>query len=259
MKPSKILQAIGVLLFVASLFVNYYYPQPDNVVLGGIIINALTTGAGIVTTFGPTAQMENNVVIGDVDTANPLQAIKLTVGGKTKIDISGSQPLCSWFTKIAQRMVGSGVVGLTLKLATGRITGNEQNNSLLSLTNNGATTPTVFAYSDRGVKGDGVPFITNTTQIVALANATFYGKDFKYLAITPSANVASVDVVFRDGTPMNMSVIELDDLFARDNDTQTDGRLDAVITTLDNTDGKFISVRVNATTAVTVLGVALDQ
>jgi hypothetical protein len=213
-----------------------------------LIITALTTGAGVNTSLSGLGQVEENIVIGTVDTAMPLQGLKVVIGSKTTIDIQGSVPLVSTFAKFMQRVVGSGIVGLILKVATGRII---QQGCSLIFTNGGATTPSVYAYSDNNVNGNGTPLQAVTVGLNALTNQTF--QNFAGLFVTPQANVGSFDVVFADGTSQNMSAIEANALFATKNDTQATGVLDAVVTGYDNRDKSIMSVRVNATTAVTVL------
>jgi len=71
--------------------------------------------------------------------------------------------------------------------------------------------------------------------------------------ITPSANAGSIDIQYNDGTSVTMMALEVDALFAMKNPTEANGKLDAVVTVLDNTEGKIAWARVNATTALTVL------
>lgn len=207
-------------------------------------IATLVTGAGVNTTVSGQSQLENNMVIGDIDTAMPLTGLKVVLGGRTTIDIQGSTPLVSFFAKFMQRISGT-VVGLILKIGSGRLI---KEGSSVIFTNGGATTPAIFSYSD---KGNGIPINAVTQGINALSNQTF--SNFAGLGITPSANVGSFDVLFTDGTSQNMSVIEADAYFASKNDTEANGRFDAVVTGFDNRDRSIESVRVNATTALSVL------
>lgn len=213
------------------------------------IVAALTTGAGVNTTVGPQAQLEGNILIGDIDTAMPLQGLKVVVDGSTKIDVQGSQPLVSTLAKFAQLIAGA-VVGLILKVATGRV----YKNSTITLTNGGATTPAVYAWSD---SQNGVPLEAQTDGILALQNKTY--SDFSGLFVTPAANVGSFDVDFADGTSQNMSVVEADAMFSQSSQTEANGRLDAVVTGFDNRGRNISQVKVNATTAVTVMIVRLPQ
>lgn len=220
-----------------------------------LIINALTTGAGIVTPLTGQSQLEGNLIIGDVDTAQPCQGVKIIVDGRTTIDVQGSQPLVSVLSKFKQNVVGA-VVGLVLKIATGRI----YKSCSYFFTNNGVTTPSVFAFSDAQQEDDGSPcnpIEAVTLGINALSNQTF--KDFSGIFITPAANLGSFDVVFSDGTTQSMTAIEADALFSLTNDTESNGRLDAVVTGFDNTGRNISEVKVNATTALTVMVVKLPQ
>lgn len=98
-------------------------------------IGTLTTGAGIVTILGGQSQLENMLLIGDVDTTNPLRAIQVETEGKTILNIN-SVALISAFMKWQMELTAS-TVGLLLKLATGRI----NKTTTYRLTNDGVTTP----------------------------------------------------------------------------------------------------------------------
>jgi hypothetical protein len=50
-----------------------------------------------------------------------------------------------------------------------------------------------------------------------------------------------------------MTVVEADAMFSQMNDTEANGRLDVMVTGFDNRRGTIRSVKVNATTALTVL------
>lgn len=217
-------------------------------------IATLTTGAGVNTIVGPVSQLESCIVIGDVDTAMPLQGIKVNVAGDTIIDIQNSQPLVSAFAKFMGNLVGT-VVGMVMVVATGRIL----KSTTITFTNGGATTPAIYAYS---LEGRGVPVRATTTLINASSNQTF--DKFSALQVL-IANVSSFDVTFNDAdnTTQNMTVVEMDALFTQGNASQTDGRLDAAVTTIDNRGQLFKSVRINTTAGggvtVTVIKLPDDQ
>lgn len=122
-------------------------------------IGTLTTGAGVATIFSGQAQCEEYLLLGDVDTANPLQGISVEIDGTPFINIQNSEPLVGAFFKWMSQTV-AGAVGLCFKLATGMI----PKNTTYRLINNGVTTPTVKVFSDS--KG-GVPFIATTKGINA--------------------------------------------------------------------------------------------
>lgn len=207
-------------------------------------IGTLVTGAGINTSITGQSQLESDLMIGGVDTAMPLRGLKVVVGGKTTIDIQGSQPLMSAFAKFMMRSAGT-VVGLVIKIGTGRM---RSPGSSIVLTNDGATTPIIYSYSQGG---NGTPIEAVTQGVNALSNLTI--DNFAALMVTPTANIGSFDVVYADGTDQSMTALEADSLFASKNDAQANGRLDAVVTSFDNRDRSIRSVKVNATTAVTVL------
>lgn len=208
-------------------------------------IGTLVTGAGITTTIGPNADGEQFIVLGDVDTAMPLSGISVDVGGENTINIVGSQPLVSAFAKYMSQFTAT-LVGLVLKIATGKL----MKKTTYRFTNNGVTTPAIFGFSE-GSNGPGKPLRALSQGINALSNQVF--TKFTALLITPSANLGNLDFVYRDGTSVTMTALEADALFAMKNPTEANGRLDAVVTTIDNREGLIASVRVNATTAVTVV------
>lgn len=243
MKKSTLLQILGVSLFITHCIVNYFFPLPDGIILADVLVTALTTGAGVNTVVPSVSQLESDILIGDVDTAMPLRGLKVTVDGKTTIDVQGSQPLMSVLSKFGERTVAT-VVGLVMRVATGRI----KKNCSITFTNDGVTTPSVLSNSNRS---NGFPIEAETVGINALSNQSF--SNFAGLFITPAANLGSCDVIFADGTDQRMLAVEMDALFTRTHDTQADGRLDAVVSGFDNRQKTIASVKVNATTAVTVM------
>ena len=240
---------LGIILFAASFVWDCFFPVSDGAVYAQLL-TTLVTGAAVNTSLNPITQLESNILIGDVDTANPLRGLSVTVNGKNTINIQGSQPLLSVFAKFCQNVVAT-VVGLVFKIATGRI--NREGSSIV-FTNDGATVPQIFGYS---TESNGEPIEAQTSGIVALDNRTY--RDFSGLFITPAANVSNFDIVFADGTSQTMTVVEADALFSQMNQTELNGRLDAVVTGFDNRSGLFKSVRVNATTAVTVMLIKLPD
>lgn len=206
-------------------------------------IGTLVTGATVVTPITGLSYVDQYINLGDVDTAMPLTGLQVEIGGETTINIVGSTPLVSAFSKFLSQAVGT-VVGLVIKIATGRI----YLPSSLRFTNGGATTPAIFNFGDAG---NGKPIRAISQGINALSNQLF--DKFSCLMITPSANMGNVDFQYKDGTSVTMTALECDALFALKNPTEANGRLDAVVTCIDNTDGKIAWVRVNATTALTVL------
>jgi len=212
-------------------------------------IGTLVTGAGIVTPITGLSYVDPYLILGDVDTASPLTGLQVDIAGENTINIVGSQPLVSAFSKFLSQLNAT-VVGLVIKIATGRIYAP----SSLRFTNGGATVPDIFNFGD---KANGKPIRAIQQGINALSNQVF--DKFTALLITPSANVGSVDIQYKDGTSVNMSILEVDALFTLTNQCEANGRLDAVVSTIDNTEGKISWVRVNATTAVTVVVVKFSE
>lgn len=240
-----LLNLIAVIALVSQLVLNYFFPESvGSGFVTASVIGALVSGAGIQTTFSGQSWLDGYMLIGDIDTAMPLSGISVEVDGKAVINIAGSQQLVSAFSKYMQQFSAT-VVGLTLKLATGRVF----KNTTYRLTNNGATTPNIMVYSDND---KGVPVRAVSVGINATSFMDF--NNFSALQITPSANVNNLEFTFSDGSKSTMLAIEADALFALSNATEANGRLDAVVTTIDNFKNRNISnVRVNTTTAVTVL------
>lgn len=204
-------------------------------------IGTLTTGAGVVTNLTNLSALDSVITIGDVDTANPLQGITVEVDGVTFINIQGAQTLVTAFMKWLNNVAGT-VIGMAIKVATGKITRNTN----LRFTNAGATTPAILAFSDNV---DGVPVVAGTKNIPANSYEDF--TKFSALFIQTPANVSQVDLVFTNGHKQTMAMIDLDTLYNMQRSGETDGRLGGV-TVIDNTGGTLKAVRVYATTAVVV-------
>jgi hypothetical protein len=212
-------------------------------------IGTLVTGAGIVTPIPGLSYVDQYIVLGDVDTAIPVTGLQVEIAGETTINIVASTPLVSAFSKFMSQFCAT-VVANVIKIATGRIYAP----STLRFTNGGATTPGIFNFGD---EGNGKPIRAISVGVNSQSNQVF--NKFSALMITPSANAGNIDFQFKDGTQVTMSIAEVDALFAIKNPTQADGRLDAVVSTIDNREGKIEWVRVNATTALTVLVIKLSD
>lgn len=249
---------ILLLMSACVMLIDYIFFDVQGMVFGQILIAALTTGTGVNSVTPNQSQVESDVVIGDIDTAMPIQGLKVNIDGDTTIDVQGSQPLISVLSKLSQFMTGSGIIGLIIKIATGRLFCNA---AQITFTNAGATTPTVYWYSMRGgmMKGgaNGVPIRARTVSINPSTSQIYNGTDFAYLAVTNPTNITSFDFTFADGsTQQNVSVIETDAMFAKSNETEANGRLDALVTCIDNSRRNITTVRINvAATAVTVMTV----
>jgi hypothetical protein len=200
-------------------------------------IGTLASGAGVVTSFNGLSQLDEFMLIGDVDTTNPLQGLTVEVNGETLINIQ-NQALITAFSKWLMETVGS-VVGLLLKFSTGRIKGNTN----IRLVNSGATTPAIFAFSD---SDGGRPFLVATEVILPGSYSDYSG--FSALFLSAPANVQQAVVTFADGFQTIMTAVELAAYFSITNQSETDGFLGGVVV-IDNSAGNIQSVRIFATGA----------
>ena len=213
-------------------------------------IGQLTGGAGVVTTISGQSQAEELILIGDVDTANPLQGLSVEIDGTTFINIQ-SAALITAYMKWMMEIAGA-VVGLLIKVATGKIIGK---NTTYRFTNAGATTPNVYGYS---VEGNGVPIVASTMSINANSYADY--EKFSALFLETPANVDNCEIIFKDGTKSTMTTVEVASYFALRNQSEANGLLGSVVV-IDNTDQSIQTVRVNtnAVGACTVLRAKLPD
>lgn len=231
--------AVGVLIAIA-------FPS-DPAFVCADLLTTLITGAAVNTPSGNQSQCESDILVGDIDTTNPLRGLKVNIGGETTIDIQ-VVALVDFFQKVSNRICGT-VVGLVMRIATGRIYGKTTN---ITFTNDGVTVPNIYWNSQNS---GGRPIYAKQDGIIANSSKEIPGSSFAFLAVTPSANVGSFDVTFADNTQQRYTVVEADGLFAKTNDTEANGRLNSVVTGFDNMRNNIKSVRINATTAVTYMTV----
>lgn len=213
-------------------------------------IGTLTTGAGVETTIAGQASAGSLLFLGDIDTANPLSGISVEIDGVPFVNIRGSATLCTAFSKWGSRAIeGTNIVGVCYKLGTGKI----NRNTTYRLVNNGATTPAIRVLSDNQ---DGIPYIVSVKGINALSFEDF--SKFSALIIDIPANVNNIEMNFKDGHRETWSVTDADAYYALNYETEADGRLGGC-TVIDNTAGTLSSVRINATTAISVLQIKLPD
>jgi hypothetical protein len=205
-------------------------------------IGTLVTGAGVTTIIAGQSQCEAMIVIGSVATAMPLQGLQVEIDGVPFININNQPALLAAFSKWCSQFVST-LVGVLLKVATGRI----PRNTTYRFTNNGATVPNIFAFSDQE---NGVPILVGTKQINASSYEDF--SKFSALFIGTPANLASAEIVFSNGCKSTMTFAELDALFTMKNQSEANGELLAV-TVIDNRDQSIQSVRLNCSAANTIL------
>lgn len=213
-------------------------------------IGTLTTGAGVETVIAGQASCPQSIVLGDVGTANALSGIQVEIDGTPFVNIKGSATLANAFAKWGNETInGTGVVGLVYHVATGKIT----RNSTVRLTNNGVTTPSIRVFSDNQT---GVPFIAAVKGINANSYEDF--SRFSAIIIDTPANVNNIEMNFADGHRETWTVQDADAYFAISNQAEASGRLGGC-TVIDNTLQNITSVRVNATTAISVLIIKLPD
>jgi len=211
-------------------------------------IGTLVTGAGIQTVIAGQSQAEEYIMIGDADTANPLQAIQVEIDGTPYITIN-SALLITAYMKWLMNTVGA-AVGLLFKVGTGMI----KKNTTYRLTNSGATTPAIFGFSD---SKNGIPFIATSKQINPSSYEDF--DKFSALMCTVPANIASLEITFADGHRATLSALEAGALFGSRFNAEADGYLGGVLV-IDNTDQNIQQVRIFCvTTALTVLVVKVPN
>lgn len=213
-------------------------------------ISTLVTGAGVSTVVAGQSSAASVLYLADIDNTNPLSGITVEIDGIPFVNIAGSATLCNAYAKWGSRAIeGTNVLGVAYKLATGKI----NKNTTYRLTNNGATTPAIRVISDNQ---DGIPFIVAQKGINALSFEDF--RNFSALIIDTPANVNNIEVNFRDGHRETWNVTDADAYYALNYESEADGRLGGC-TVIDNTAGVFDSVRINATTAISVLTIKLPD
>lgn len=242
----RILVAVAVI----GAALDFFFPVPGapGVVTAGLL-GALVTGAGVVTTFAGQAQCESMIVIGDVDTANPLRGLSIEIDGVPFINIPASNlALIGAYAKYMSQVVGT-VVGLTFKVATGRV----PRTTTYRFTNDAATTPNIYAISDAD---NGVPLLAATEQINASSYQDF--DRFSALFIGTPASLTSAEIEFTNGYRATYTQFELQALFALKNQAEANGDLNAV-TVIDNRDQSIRRVRLNCSAANTILKLKLPD
>lgn len=207
-------------------------------------IGTLITGAGVVTTIAGQSQCEQFILIGTVATANPLQGLVVEVDGVTYINIVNQATLLSAYAKWLNGFVST-LRGVLFPIATGNI---PSKNTTYRLTNNGATVPAIFAFSDNDA---GIPFVVSTTQINASSYMDF--DKFSALFVGTPASISSAEIVFASGRKSTLTQVEFDAYFAyKAPSTEANGQLLGA-SVIDNTDQTIRSVRLYASAAVTIL------
>ena len=205
-------------------------------------IGTLVTGAGVTTVISGQSQCDAMLILGSAATANPLQGLQVEIDGTPYININNQPNLLAAFSKWMGQTVNN-LVSVVIKVATGRI----PRSTTYRLTNNGATTPIIYATSDNDA---GVPFVVATKQINASSYEDF--DRFSALFIGTPANLSSAEVLFTNGSRSTMTFQELDALFSLKNQSEANAEL-LGITVIDNRDQTIRSIRLNCSAANTIL------
>lgn len=206
-------------------------------------LGTLLTGAGVTTVITGQAQTEAFLVLGGVDTANPLQGLVVEIDGQPYININDNAALIEAYAKWMTKFVGPSNVGLVFKIATGSI----QQSTTYRLTNAGATTPTIFAWSDNNA---GIPFVVGTKQVNASSYQDF--QKFSALMVGTPANLTSAEIVYNSGRKATLTALELGAQYAMKAPSEAFGYLGGVAI-IDNTDQSIRTVRLNCSAANTIL------
>lgn len=211
------------------------------------LIGTLPGTAGGTLTLSGQAAMEQFIVVPDLATPT-LRSIVVEIDGIPFINIP-TATLCNAFGKYTMEFSGT-AVGFMYTIGTGRV----QRNTVLRLTNDTATARNVFAFSE---EPEGVPFQAATLFV----NPNSYIDVDKFLAlfIEAPANLSQAQITFRNGYTANLSIQEVDALFALDNQTDASGRLGGV-SVIDNKRQSIKQVRLYAgATGFNVLQLKVPQ
>lgn len=213
-------------------------------------IGTLTTGAGVTTVVAGQSRCDMFLLLGDVDTANPLQGLSVEIEGVSTVSIANAATLLTAFAKWQQELTAA-VVGVLFKIATGTIF----KSTTYRFTNAGATTPVIQAFSEAP---EGVPFIAATDTINALSSQVY--ERFSALFIQTPANIGTIEVQFVNGHRETMLIAESDARFSLFNQSEADGRLGGV-SVIDNSEQEIESVKINTnnTGACTILAAKLPD
>lgn len=195
---------------------------------------ALTTGAGIITSI-TRPFIPSYILIGAVNLANPLRDISVTVGGDVTIKIAGITHVTAFCKYLMECLLGADVkVGTVIKLATGFI---PQSSLELALTNDGATTPDIFGFSD---SKEGVPVLAGQNTILADSSEPYSGA---FTALIFSAtNFDFAEITYTDGhRESKVTAFELATMFAMTNQADADGKLGGMLV-IDNQESEIAGI-----------------
>jgi hypothetical protein len=195
-------------------------------------IGTLTTGAGVDTQFN-LDYTPSVLLIGTVDTALDIDKLAVQVDGQQTILLSGSVVNLAVAKYMMESLLGADVkIAQVVKIANGNLDVKCQ----ITITNGGVATPDVFQLSMRN--GNSVALCGQDT-LQATSNMIFNGFSALFL---DTANLDRAQITYEDGFIGNFSGVELDALFAMDNQSDADGKLNG-LTVIDNQFGNILSVQ----------------
>lgn len=177
-------------------------------------IGDLTTGAGVNTSLNQDF-LPQYLQVGNVDDANPLQALRVATKGKELMNISNQARIQALGALDMEASIAAGASVIpngSIRLADGQIEERTQ----MTLQNSGVPAPVVYGNS-LGFSAGAVARFAIESSINASQNQTY--RNFEYLLFLP-ANVTSVDVTYSNGYKENLTVPELEALFLRNFNTQ---------------------------------------
>lgn len=193
-------------------------------------VGTLTTGAGVVTTIN-LQWVPEYIMIGAVATDVPLTAMSWNVSGGEKVNLNSEASIISYSKYKNSAMTGASVkIGNTIRVSDGY---HPNKQFQLRLTNKGATTPAIHAFSTQLGEGNVMSVAQNT--ILDGANQRY--SDFLALQFLPT-NLTRADISFRNpstGETYTDTFLpaELASLFNLTNDSDAVGLLGTLVT-IDN-------------------------
>jgi hypothetical protein len=231
--------AIGSVLFVLGLLVKL----PKGV--AAVVYGPMTTGDNVITTFTRN-YVDQFLMIGSVDTNNVVKRISIQVGGVVRQLLTGAPIIGAMMKYMMEFLGGADVkVGLLFKMANGFI---PDQNVIIDLTNSGANTPVVYGFSTN--RRNGVPVVSGMEQVIVDSSLEWDNTDpsrsFTALFFE-STNLDYAQVEFVDGYSVPLNALELNAIFAIENQTDADGQLNAV-TVIDNQLGNIKKITLWAVT-----------
>ena len=196
-------------------------------------ISTLGSGAGVQTIVN-LQYTPAYVYLGTVQTVPPLQNFSVSIAGRQTININNSG-LITAFSQWLMQSRGTGV-GYMLKVANGNLPNQE---TQLRFTNDGVTTPDIFAYSD--AKGTNAIF-ASTSSINASANNLI--TDFDGLFIDPT-NFQDAEFTFSNGFTDRFTATDIASYFLQTNQSDANGLLSTILA-VNNVGRQIESVRIYA-------------